>query len=345
MPFRVEAWIPIGDLGSVNVYAFTEGPTTVLVDSGMFSGKSVYTLLKGLRRFGVDPRSLERVVVTHYHVDHLTGAAILCEALGAELMLARGDLELLLHVGVEQYFRGALELLALAGTPRTVLEEIARSSPAVRVAEAYGAVAELSPKPLGEGDRIGMPGHGYYLVMETPGHTPGHIVLVSHGRRKVLLGDTVLPGITPHVSLHSLDSDPLGDYLSSLSRIAREMDGYQGLPGHGDPIKDVATRTRELIAHHVDRLGEIVNILGKIGKATAFEVAQRVRWRGAENWGSLPPLGKYLALGETLSHLRRLEVLGVVERLEAGGRLQWRLAVNSLDTSRIVRRLGVEALK
>ncbi|GBF09955.1 conserved hypothetical protein [Aeropyrum pernix] len=337
MPFRVEAWIPIGDLGSVNVYAFTDGASTVLVDSGMFSGKSVYTLLKGLRRVGVDPRSVERIVVTHYHVDHLTGAAILCEALGAELMLARGDLELLLRVGVEEYFRGALELLALAGTPREVLEEIKRYSPALRVAEAYSAVAEVGPKPLGEGDSIEMPGHGDYLVLETPGHTPGHIVLVSHGRREVLLGDTVLPDITPHVSLHSIYSDPLGNYLSSLSRIASETAGYLGLPGHGNPVKDVAARARELMRHHVERLEEIVYILSRLAGATAFEVAQRVGWSVAGGWGGLPPLGKYLALGETLSHLRRLEVLGVVERLEVEGKLQWRLAVNPLDAASLLR--------
>jgi glyoxylase-like metal-dependent hydrolase (beta-lactamase superfamily II) len=247
MPVRVEVWIPIASLGSVNVYVFTDGSETVLVDSGMFTARSVHSLLRGLRRAGVDPRSVSRIVVTHYHVDHLTGAAILAEAFGAEVMLGRRDIEAVLEKGVEEYVGEAIEVFRASGVPGHVIEEIVRYQPGLRMVEAYRALSELEPTPLSEGSAVELPGHGAYEVIEAPGHTPGHIVLVSRYRREALVGDTILPGITPHVSLHSLDTDPLGDYIRTLKRLEGELKGYTALPGHREPLPDASARARELL--------------------------------------------------------------------------------------------------
>ena len=321
---RVRVWLPIEGLGHVNVYVFTDGSETVLVDSGMFSAGSVHSLLQGLRRGGVDPRTVSRVLVTHYHVDHLTGSVILCEALGCEVYLAEGDYRLVVEKGVDRYVSEALSLFKASGVPPGVIEEIARYQPGLRLLEAYRAVAEMEVRPLRPGSLVELPGAGEYRVVEAPGHTPGHIILVSEGRREALVGDVILPGITPHVSLHSLESDPLKDYLRTLERVKSTLRGYTALPGHGDPLPDAAERAVELIRHHEARLSEVASIVSRLGEATAFEVAVRVTWSGGRTWEALRPAERYFAIAETLAHLKRLEAEGVVESLWRGDTLVWR---------------------
>ena len=324
MLVRVEAWLPITGLGSVNVYAFTDGVDTVLVDAGMYHARSFYTLLRGLRRAGVNPKSVSRVIVTHYHVDHLTGALLLAEAFGAEVYMGARDVELVAGVGVEEYVKSALELFRVSGVPGSVVEEIVRYHPGVRLIEAYKAVSELDIKPLRGGDVVEMPGSGAFMVVDSPGHTPGHIILVSGGERMAVVGDTILPGITPHISLHTLDSDPLKDYLDTLGMIESRLRGFKALPGHGDPIPDAASRALELIEHHEARLREVEGIVASLGAPTAFEVAVRVSWSGGRRWEVLTPPEKYFALAETLAHLRRLEAMGRIESAWRGERLVWK---------------------
>ncbi|MCE4611821.1 MAG: MBL fold metallo-hydrolase [Desulfurococcales archaeon] len=325
MLVRVEAWLPIPGLGSVNVYAFTDGVDTILVDAGMYHARSFHTLLKGLRRSGVEPKSISRVIITHYHVDHLTGALLVAEAFGAEVYMGARDVELVTGVGVEGYVKSALELFRTSGVPSSVVEEIVRYHPGLRLIEAYKAVSELDIKPLRGDDMVEMPGLGVFTVVDAPGHTPGHIILVSGKEKVVIAGDTILPGITPHVSLHTLDSDPLKDYIDTLEMIASRLKGFKALPGHRTPIPDAAARALELIEHHKSRLREVEDIVARLGSPTAFEVAVRVTWSGGRKWEDLTPPEKYFALAETLAHLKRLESLG---RLEA----RWK-SVKGLGTA------------
>ena len=75
---------------------------------------------------------------------------------------------------------------------------------------------------LGDGDVV--PGlNGRLAVLETPGHTPGHICLRDDVREVFISGDHVLPRITPNVSLEIRgDSDPLRSCLESLDRLESE---------------------------------------------------------------------------------------------------------------------------
>lgn len=56
-------------------------------------------------------------------------------------------------------------------------------------------------------------------VLWTPGHSREHTCLLEVERGILFTGDHKLPSITPHIGLRKLDgSDPLRDYLASLSR-------------------------------------------------------------------------------------------------------------------------------
>lgn len=224
---------------------------------------------------------------------------------------------------MDSFMERVLELYAWSGAPREEVEGMKHYHPASRMLEAYRRAAELDWRPLSGGSVLNASGLELRVV-EAPGHTPGHIVLVADGL--VFTGDTVLPGITPHVTLHSLDEDPLGSYLETLRRI-EELGPLTGLPGHRGVIRDTAARAREIRAHHEQRLREVLDLLRRHGPLTGYEAARMMRWRtGYSSWSEYPVPERFFALGEALAHLRHLEERGLAERVERGGLLAWRAA-------------------
>jgi len=78
------------------------------------------------------------------------------------------------------------------------------------------------------------------------------------------------------------------------------------LPSHGNVFRGLRTRTAQLRAHHAATLDRLRGLLAP-GESTATELAARLFP------GALDPFHGMLALGETLAHLRRLELLGAVD--------------------------------
>src|SRR3954451_18187647 len=72
-------------VGRVNVYVIEDEPLT-LVDSGPNSGSSLDVLERELAALGHSVESLERIVVTHQHIDHIGLVQILANRSGAEVV-------------------------------------------------------------------------------------------------------------------------------------------------------------------------------------------------------------------------------------------------------------------
>ena len=316
-PETIRLPLPIRSLGHVNVYL--DGST--LVDAGMATGQAVIALAKRARGLGL--HRVERIVLTHFHVDHASLAPLIAGLTGAEILIGSRELDEVLAAGsVEDFIEAILSLYRRHGVPSQELEEMKRAHPALRLASAYEALLDYQPRRLRSGDRIPAGGGRRLTVIEAPGHTPGSIVLQAPGYSYT--GDTILPRITPHVTLHDEHADPLGEYLETLEKLAGTLRG-PALPGHRDPLPDPAARARELIQHHRERLREIHEILCHTGPQTARQLAARVKWRTRySSWQEYPPAEKFFAIGETLAHLRRLELEGKVEKRQERDTIIWR---------------------
>src|SRR4029453_16117775 len=98
-------------------------------------------------------------------------------------------------------------------------------------------------------------------VVETPGHTPGHICLRDESRGVFISGDHVLPRISPNVSLEMRgDTDPLRSCLESLERIEMD-DDYEVLPAHEYRFNGLAQRARELKSLALGRSAEVLALI------------------------------------------------------------------------------------
>ena len=185
---------------------------------------------------------IARIVVTHFHPDHVGGADQVRRdrCAGAP---GRVDYEQCEHVGEPALATADRGLVRGARRPEGDHRRPDRGRP------AYGAFIRFArdPERLCEGDRV-----DGWEVIAVPGHADGHIAASRDGA--LVAGDHLLTRISPAVGLYP-DSrpDPLADYLDSLRRTAEPAPRVV-YPGHGDPIEDAAGRARELIEHHRERL-------------------------------------------------------------------------------------------
>jgi glyoxylase-like metal-dependent hydrolase (beta-lactamase superfamily II) len=147
-------------------------------------------------------------------------------------------------------------------------------------------------------------------VVETPGHTRGHVVLHDPVGALLFAGDHVLPTITPSLGLEPCPpDDPLGAFLGSLA-LVRQMPDAMLLPAHGPVGPSVHARVDELVEHHGRRLDDCERAV-KSGADSALAVAGCLRWtRRQRRLDELDEFNEMLAVLETLAHLNLLAAQG-----------------------------------
>jgi glyoxylase-like metal-dependent hydrolase (beta-lactamase superfamily II) len=239
---------------------------------------------------------VERVVITHFHPDHAGGTRDVEALTGAPVLQGREDHAQCVRAwGPERSPERLADYMVEHGMPREEVREYVRESSWLGARVRYAE----SPQLVDEGDEI-----DGWRVLVLRGHADGHIVLLRDG--VLVAGDTILAEISPAVGLYPLARpDPLGDYLASLRRIV-ELAPRLALPGHGPPIEDPASRARELLDHHGDRLAQTESALGPRPRR-AYEISH-------ELWSDLSPSQRRFALAEALAHLERLVAEGRAER-------------------------------
>jgi glyoxylase-like metal-dependent hydrolase (beta-lactamase superfamily II) len=291
------------ELDHVHAYLLPSTDGWTLVDTGFGApglAEHWRDLLSGL------DRPVTRIVITHFHPDHVGGATDAVEATGAPVFQGGLDYEQCVRVWGSGDWNGPLETwYERHGVPREVIDELEQLSAAMRPFVRF----VRDPEPLEPGDEV-----DGWAVHAFPGHADGHICLVKDGL--MIAGDHLLPRISPQIGLYpEARPDPLGDYLASLRRTV-ELAPRVAFPGHGDPVLDPAGRAAELIEHHRRRLDETEAALGP-------EPQSAYRLSFALFGGELSLVGRRFALAETLSHLERLAFEGRAARVGDDGSLSY----------------------
>jgi len=97
------------------------------------------------------------------------------------------------------------------------------------------------------------------------------------------------------------------------------------LPAHKDIFTDHKKRISEIKQHHEERLNEILSILDK-GEQSIYEIAPQITWDiQCDSMDKLPLLHYFASFGETLAHLKYLEVKARVRRKESQGKVVFSL--------------------
>jgi len=283
-------------LDHVHCYALASAEGWTLVDAGLGTAQTLAWWEDALAALGGPP--VTRLVLTHYHPDHVGASAGLARLTGAAEVV-QGRLDRALSVaGWEDADDSAYErYLVDHGMPADLAAASTRAE--------IGTAVELAvpTRLVDEGDVVAAGGRDW-RVLHLPGHADGHIALHDEAGGRLLGGDVLLDEITPNVGRWpDTAADPLGRYLATLRRITGLAPAVV-YPGHGPVIRSAADRAAAIAGHHDERLDVAAAALAE-GAESAYDAAQ-VIWHEE-------PLGFHeqrFALVEAISHLERLAATG-----------------------------------
>ncbi len=163
-------------------------------------GGDVRRIEAGITKAGM---TVEKIILTHGHIDHAGGAMELKEALGGVPIEGPHRADDFLLEGLEEQ---GLEL-------------------------GMDGVRNVTPdRWLAEGDTVTVAGHAF-SVLHCPGHSRGSVVLVNAAQRFMLVGDVLFKG-----SIGRTDF-AYGDHQALIEGIKTKLlplgDDYAFICGHG----------------------------------------------------------------------------------------------------------------
>ena len=302
--WRAPMW---GPLKHVNGYVLEDGDGVTVIDTGAKTDETI-AAWKALLAGPLAGRAIARVLVTHMHPDHVGLAGWLCREHAAPLLMTRTEWLMVRMLTADRRDEVPPEMVAFWRAAGWGEEQVARASQ-----HGWGNFARIvSHLPLGftrirDGETLTVGGSEWRVVTGS-GHSPEHACLLDEERRILIAGDQVLPRISSNVSLTVSEphADPLGEWLASIAKLKHLPDDLLVLPGHGDPFHGLHARLDELDAEHRQRLDTLEGHLAEPRRAVDCFAALFRRPIGPDVLG--------MATGESLAHLRRLEVEGRARR-------------------------------
>jgi glyoxylase-like metal-dependent hydrolase (beta-lactamase superfamily II) len=287
-------------LNHINLWLLADGEGWAIVDTGVATPET-RELWERLFATALDGKPVTRVIVTHFHPDHMGLAGWLTERHGVALWVSETEWlyarMLSLDPGGEASARNARAFYEAAGLAGAELSALVTRGSDYR--------HRVSPIPLrfrrlADGMVFAIGGRSWRVIIGR-GHAPEHACLDCPELGVLISGDQVLPKITPNVSLwpQEADGNPLALFIASLHKLRREVPaGRLVLPSHGLPFYGLDIRLGQLLAHHDARLAE-VEAACETPQTTAELVPVLFRRKLDTH-----QLG--FALGETLAHVHYL---------------------------------------
>ena len=255
-------------------YAFMRADGSLdLFDSGSIYERAWPALENGLASLGTSTARIRTLVLSHMHDDH-AGLARQIQREGAAIAMHASDARAVTtHIPFM-----ARDLLV------TRLREwnVPTQFHAEIIAAGTSPAAEIEPFEadilLGSRQRIRM-GTRDLIAMNTPGQTPGHLVIIDDDNEIVFSGDHVsTPGINPGVGLGGhFSPDMVAQYLGALGAL-EPYAHFEVCPGHGYRFEFLGQRCSDIVGHIGRRVAASQALLREHPDLPVWDLAEAAGW-------------------------------------------------------------------
>jgi len=280
-----------------SIYVVDDGGGRVLVDTGPdyrgsfdIAYEAIGQPLPGL------------VVATHGHLDH-AGLGARWRDAGVPVAIGANDANLVRDPAQRdaRAFETMAAFVRASGAPGEVVAEVIKGLEQRRDWSRRASM-ERDYRPGGPGQRwpTGLRFEPFepttvfeadstdvgcgLAALQTPGHTPGNLVLVHEAEGWLFSGDQLLPEITPTPAIQPLPPGQgegtwrfhsLPHFVASLNRLAA-LHLTRCFPGHGEPFDDVAAAIATNLAAIEQRTDRVLSELHELHDATLYDIAERL---------------------------------------------------------------------
>jgi len=211
-----------------HAYLWHDRGGLTLIDTGVPG--SAPLIAEAVDGLGYRRSDLRRVLLTHFHEDHVGSAAEIA---------AWGDIAVYAHGADAPVIRGDA-----AGAPPTLADW-----EQVLLRQVRAHVPPDPPVPvrvdheIQDGERIDLGGGVEAVAVAVPGHTPGSVAFYLPEPRVLLTGDTIARSPDGRIMLGVFNTDPVQATVS-FKRQAN-LDAEIACFGHGEPVtENAASRLR-----------------------------------------------------------------------------------------------------
>jgi glyoxylase-like metal-dependent hydrolase (beta-lactamase superfamily II) len=285
-------------LNHINLWLLEDGDGWAIVDTG-FGHDETHVYWEQIFSTVLAGKKITRVIVTHYHPDHIGSAAWLCERWHVPLWMTTAEY-LTAHAVRDN--KGGYEPAAAQALFRAHGLSDAQLKAQDTRGNAYARGVPAIPaayRRMINGERITIGQHEWRIITAY-GHAPEHATLYCDELQVLISGDQVLPRITTNVGVwgNQPDGNPLELFLRSLDFFEHLPHNTLVLPSHDRVFRGLHFRLQQLRDHHAARLDELVDALDK--PKCAAELLPVLFKRQLDDHQLM------FAIGETVAHLNYL---------------------------------------
>ena len=296
-------------LNHINLWLIEDGDSLAVVDTGLGDPptRGLWTEL-----IATLDRPISKIIVTHYHPDHIGNADWLSRATGAPVWMSMSEYLLSHAIHGQTSGYGMSSMLSHFRRHGLDEERLAKMEARGNVYERGVPTLPTQIQRILDGDVLRI-GNRDWQAIAGYGHSPEHISLHCAEAGVLISGDMLLPRITTNINVPAAmpDEDSVGRFLASLQRFVPLPVDTLVLPAHGLPFRGLHARIGQLVAHHAER--DATMLKGLAEPRSAAELLQTLFTR---------PLDAHqlmFAMGEAIAHLNHLWHRGLLRRTKVDG--------------------------
>ena len=290
--------LPIA-LNHINLWLIEGNNGFTIIDSGMSTDEAKGIWRNIFNEF-VSPKKVEKILITHMHLDHSGLAGWLSSELNIDPHFTQKE-----HNETQKIIGGmsdeqidlALDYYRKCGYDKKSEDQF-RERIGLRKSLSSQKVEEIIV--IKDGDVLNL-SDGEWKVIIVEGHSPEHACLYNKENNVFICGDALLPRITPNVSVNPIspDANPLQSWIESLEKIKSMIpNDALVLPSHGYPYVGAHHRIDAIIENHFKKLESVLEAITEPKNVTdLFSLLFK---------SEINEHTRVLAVGETMSHLNFL---------------------------------------